>query len=227
LVYFCLASTIWATIATAQTTSCPPTNFDSLSDFDFDGFIEDRWYSIMQLPVVYQPLNQFYCVYAEYTKVTKKSWFCSIFRCEDPPTIKVFNSARRGSTSGRVSSINFEGTLTDADQSTSKAKVSFPLVPRPLRRGSNYWVVAAGKFNELPSVKNYTASDLTYDYAIITSGEPDTAGENGCYSSGGMWFFSKANILPEGALGDMEKIANDLGLSTDELRPVEQAGCEY
>jgi hypothetical protein len=161
--------------ATAQTT-CPPTNFDSLSDFDFDGFIEDRWYSILQLSVVYQPLNQFHCVYAEYTKVVKKSWFCQIFRCEDPPTIKVFNSARRGSTSGRVSSINFEGTVTDADQSTSKAKVSFPLVPRPLRRGSNYWVVAAGKFNDLPSVTNYTASDLTYDYAIITSGEPDTAG---------------------------------------------------
>lgn len=207
--------------------TCPPTNFDSLINFDFDSFIVDRWYSIQQLPVTFQPLSQFYCVYADYTKVTTKSWYCQIFQCEDPPSIKIFNSARSGSIYGSVGSITFGGTLTDSNTSTSKAKVTFPFIPIPLRSGSNYWVVAAGKFNNLASVTNSTPSHLKYDYAVITTGQPDTVGKNGCYSSGGMWMFSKVNILPDGALDDIKNIANDLGLSTDELRPVEQAGCEY
>ena len=132
--YIVYLSLVTATVTTADTAyvtvgetraeitiTCPPTNFDSLRNFDFDSFIVDRWYSIQQLPVTFQPLSQFYCVYADYTKVTTKSWYCQIFKCEDPPSIKIFNSARTGSINGNVGSITFGGTLTDSNTSTISA----------------------------------------------------------------------------------------------------------
>jgi hypothetical protein len=211
---------------TASAITCPPSGFDALPDLDFDGFIESRWFSIQQVPVIYQPSSQFYCVYADYTKTQGTSWFCRLFGCTDPPTIKVFNSAKRNSVTGRVTSIRFEGTLTDVANSPAKAKVVFPLVPRPLRRGSNNWIVAAGKYADLGITVAQPSTDM-YDYAIITAGSPDTDDEDGCYSNSGMWMFTRDAIPPAGTVEAINTVATSLGLSTTAWLSVEQDGCAY
>ena len=125
---YCCSILLLTTIVTSTAAqTCPPSNFDSMADFNFDGFIEDRWYSMKQLEVIYQPITQFYCVYADYEKISTKSLWCRVFGCTDPPSITVFNSARRQSVDGRVTSIKFEGTLTG--ESSSKAKVSPRFTP--------------------------------------------------------------------------------------------------
>jgi lipocalin len=216
------------TMAVQNTTAitCPPDGFDALQDLDFDGFIEARWFSIQQVPVFFQPRTQFYCVFADYTKITSKSFYCRIFGCTDPPTIKVFNSARRRSVSGRISSIRFEGTLTDPINSPAKAKVGFPFVPRKLRQGSNYWIVAAGKYLDLGIIDAPTSTDM-YDYAIITTGSPSAVGDDGCYSDGGMWMFTRDAVPPAGTADAMNDLAASLGLATTEWFPVQQDGCTY
>ena len=65
---------ILSSVVTGQT--CPPPGFDALQDFDLNGYIEKRWYSIKQIVVPYQPRTQFYCVYAQYAKRKYKSLYC-------------------------------------------------------------------------------------------------------------------------------------------------------
>lgn len=210
---------------------CPPVGFDALKEFDIEKFVDERWYSMMQLPVVYQPENQFYCVYADYAMDASKSLRCKLlgwaFGCDDPPAISVFNSARDRSPNGTAVSVNFRGTIPDAENDPAKAKISPKFVRSPILGGTNYWVVAVGTYNELEGLEAVAASEF-YQWAIITTAAPEVQGENGrCYSGGGMWFFSRDPAAPEGALAAIDGIATRLGLDTSVLKPVNQSGCDY
>ena len=215
-----------AMIGTLAQTTCPPTNFDALSEFNLDEYIAERWYSLKQIVVPYQPLSQFYCVYADYAKVTTKSYRCQIFRCTDKPTISVFNSARRRSVNGNVNKIRFQATVTDPSNNPAKALVIPSFIPSLFRRGSNYWVVAAGTWADLVGI-SVQPSGETYDWAIITTNQPTNKGTSGCYSNGGMWLFSRTTTPPPGAIDAIENVAQKLGLDTDKWLPVEHNGCTY
>ena len=196
---------------------CPPEGFDAVKEFDIERFIDERWYSLRQLPVFYQPDDQLNCVFADYALGR------SIF---GDPGISVFNSARDGSVSGRVVSIKFKATIPDAENNPAKANIGPRFLPSFLRRGTNYWVVAVGTYNELTGVD---AEDSPfYQWAIITAGAPSEDGENNrCFSSGGVWFFSREPTAPEGVPEAIEAIAIGLGLDTSVLKPVTQEGCDY
>ena len=212
-------------LTTAQ--QCPQAGFDAVKDFDIERFVGDRWYSIRQLPVVYQPEDQFNCVFAKYDLITRKSLRCTLFGCEDPPSISVFNSARDGSTTGEPVSVNFVATIPDAETNPAKAFVAPGFIPNFLRKSSNYWVVGVGTYNELPGLELEPESS-SYQYAIITTGEPNVQSDNSkCYSSGGMWFFSRIPVPPNGYLEAMEGLATNLGLDPAVLKPVNQTGCDY
>jgi lipocalin len=214
-------------IAATMAQQCPPPMFDALDSIDLDGFVDGRWYSIKQIVVPYQPKSQFYCVTAKYAKKTTPSIFCRIFGCKDRPTITVFNSARRRSVTGRVVSIRFEATITDPDNAPAKAQVVPTFFPSFLRSGSNYWIVAAGKWEDLVGV-NIPASGRTYDWAIITTGKPDSKGKEGCFSDGGMWLFSKVPNPEDEAVEAIELVATDeLGLDTSKWLRVKHDGCTY
>jgi len=45
---------------------CPPVGFDSLPNFDLTAYVSAPWYIQQQIPLVYQPVNQLYCVRAVY-----------------------------------------------------------------------------------------------------------------------------------------------------------------
>jgi apolipoprotein D and lipocalin family protein len=202
---------------------CPPANFDAVDSLDVEGFIEERWYSMKQIVVPYQPENQFYCVSALYTENKRrfKSVKCLIEGCDDPRQISVFNSARRGSTGGPQNRITFTGTLIEP----GKVFVGPGFLPRLIDVSSNYWVVAIGAFSDLGFPEEDTGK--TYDWAVITSGSPSDTGDNGCYSGGGMWLFSRKTDVSEAALDAIEQRAVSLGLDTSLMKAVEHDGCEY
>lgn len=84
----------------AQT--CPLTGFDALGpgEFELDKFLK-RWYSLAQKEVFFQPENQFFCVFAEYTANTKDKLFI------EDPKFDVFNSGRVGKVDGPQNTIKF------------------------------------------------------------------------------------------------------------------------
>jgi lipocalin len=210
---------------------CPPVGFDAKKNFNSTKYIGDRWYSLKELPVFYLPVSRLYCVFADYGVDTRKSPSCFLFGrvvgCRDPPAISIFNSARDQSTTGKVVSGNLKGTIPDAKNEPAKIYVGLQNQPNFLRRGTNYWVVAAGTYNELPGLATEADSPI-YQWAIITAGSPGQVGNNGrCYSRGGVWFFSREPTAPDGALAAIENIAIGLGLDTSSLKPVTQQGCTY
>jgi lipocalin len=220
-----LSVTLFYQCASAQ--QCPPEGFDAVQAFDIEKFVGERWYSIRQLPVIYQPENQFNCVFAQYDLVSRKSLRCLFSGCSNPPSISVFNSARDGSTTGRPVSVNFVATIPNAETEPAKAFVAPGFVPNFLRRSTNYWVAAVGTYNELPGLEAEPASSV-YQFALITSGEAGVLSKNSkCYSSGGMWFFSRLPVPPNGFIEAMEGIATNLGLDPAVLKPVNQTGCNY
>lgn len=204
---------------------CPPVAYDAVKELDLDRFVDERWYSLKQLPVVFQPEKQFNCVFADYSKNTRKSIGCLIAGCDDPVSINVYNSARDGSTSGRIVSINFKATIPDPINEPAKANIGARLQPNFTRRGTNYWVVAVGNFNDLPGLAAEPDSEF-YQYAIITAGPPKSEGANGkCFSSNGMWLFSRSISPPDGTLAALDNIAAGLGIDVDAMRIVNQLNC--
>lgn len=175
-----------------------------------------------QVPIVFQPANELYCVRAEYVPLDAANPLGGVL---------VKNYANRGKvngppvgTSGAAggSSIpgRFIGVVPDPSV-PSKLSVGFALGQSntPVM-GAPYWVVAVGP---------------QYEWAIITGGAPNTPGTNGCTTSGpmgstlgnsGFWFFSRKPVDPVGTAA-MEAEATRLGLDTSVLLNVEQQGCTY
>lgn len=209
---------------------CPPSGYDAVDALDLTKFTGDRWYSIRQLPVTFQPESQFNCVFAQYSILeTPYTTRCRIFGCTDPASVTVFNSARDGSTTGRPVSINFRATIPDVEVEPAKANVGPRFIPNFLRGSdTNYWVVAVGTYLQLLPNSTEPVSEQ-YEWAIITTGPPETVGEDPtkCVSRGGMWFFSRRPVPPEGYVEALTTIATDLGLDTSVLLPVNHDGCDY
>lgn len=215
----------------AQEQQCPPLNFDAVSTLDLNKFTGTRWYSIKQLPVPYQPIEQFNCVFAQYDLITDDvSLRCRITGCTDIPSINVFNSARDDSTTGRPVSIKFKATIPDIMNEPGKANIGLRRIPNFLRQNTNYWVVAIGQYNDLDGLEDVDDNETQYEWAIITAGAPKRTSEiddTKCYSSGGMWFFARTPNPPIGYEDALDDIATNLGLDISVLQPVNQTGCDY
>jgi lipocalin len=207
---------------------CPKSGFDSVPELDLTKFVGDRWYSIRQLPVSFQPTDQFNCVYAQYSILSSAYTLrCRVFGCTDPTSISVFNSARVGSTTGRPVSVKFRATIPDIINNPSKANVGPRFIPNFVRGSrTNYWVVAVGTYNELPGLESEPDASF-YQWAIITTGVPTSGSDNKCYTSSGMWFFSREPIPPTGYETAVTDIATNLGLDATVLQPVNHSGCDY
>jgi hypothetical protein len=158
--------------------------FRTLNDFDFDFlYISASWYIFMkQIPVVYQPLDDFYCVRADYVKDTSRCFFCGT-----TPKVKVYNQARSGSQTGPVVGTPYQAGQASSDRNRFRAfqkdatnhpaKLTVGVGAQFIRR-SNYWVVTAGTYE---NALNGTAIPTTsnYDWAIVSAGSPEKETENG------------------------------------------------
>ena len=205
--------------------ACPVDGLDAKEDLDLESFVSARWYSIKQKEVVYQPANEFYCVYAEYAIDT--SSFCLF--CFDTPRISVFNRSQRDSVNGEVNSINFRAIIPRPSENAGKAFVAPKFVPQviPLLFGlTNYWVIEAGSDSDILAGNDLTGT--VYDWAIITAGAPDQVGANDkCFSGGGQWIFHRNAQPASNVIDAIEAKADLLGLDVTQWLPVQQADCTY
>lgn len=206
-----------AVVVLGQGETCPPPGFDSAPDFNVTEYIAERWYIQKQIPVVYQPVDQLFCVTAIYEQKDPNDLSEGIF---------VYNYQNEGGVNGKAISTReddgglFSGPLTaivDDPSDPSKLKVGLTGVTgRPVFPGP-YWVVAF---------------DPDYQWAIVVGGPPTETLENGCGYDGngtngnGFWLFSRKQVDPEGT-AIMEAKAEELGLDTSVLIDVPQEGCLY
>ena len=204
--------------------ACPLEGLDAKKDLDFGSFISARWYSIKQKEVFYQPVEEFYCVYAEYA--VDMSTFCLL--CFDAPRITVFNRSQRDSVSGAVNSVDFRAVVPRSDE-PGKAFVGPNFIPQSfatLFGSTNYWVIDAGTDSAILKGEDSTGTD--YDWAIITAGAPDQVGANGkCFAGGGQWIFHRDPEPSSNVVSKIEERADSLGLDVTQWLPVQQSGCSY
>jgi lipocalin len=172
----------------------------------------------------YTPLDQNYCVSAQYKiKDSRSFWGYQI---------DVFNFAQNeaGQTSGGNLCANYN------EEMPSQLNVAPCFIPQFW--SGPYWVVA---YNE------------TAGYALVSGGQPDEVvpGETGCGGSGddgsdvstsssssaccrtgtgingsGLWIFSRSRVRDEPLISTVRKIARDAGFATSVLFDVNQTSCE-
>ncbi|KAI7836634.1 hypothetical protein COHA_009519 [Chlorella ohadii] len=215
---------------------CPPPGFDALQSFDVNQYIAQRWYVQKQEPLVYQPEDRLFCVFAEYKPLE-----------EDPlDGLLVNNYANEGGINGPVvgtSQVNggpwTTATIPDKRR-PSKLRVGIALGGSEsspgirLGRGGDYWVVAAGQ-SEGPANR----SGSLYDWAIVTGGSPDRRSNGACAAGSssdlvrslqtndvGLWLFTRKPVDPTNTQLMMSKLA-ELGLDPSGLVDVPQQGCAY
>jgi len=208
--------------------NCPPAGFDALNPFDIDSYISRLWYPIKAAPVIYAQ-GQSYCSVVQYTKDES----CS-FLCGDNPRIEVRNRGRRGGVDGPVNDGGvIRAFVPDNENNPAKLKVA------GLQRfawWTNYWVVAAGTYEEAvssPALQPQPTS-TDYEWVIIAGATPFRETENGKCMPGygvldtrGLWMFGRDPILPDGVEAAVEKLADSMGLDTTEWVSVIHEGCEY
>ena len=189
--------------------SQPPCKIvQSLEDnqFDFDMYISRKWYSHQQIPTPFNPLENFYCITAEYSSLDPSNPIDSQ-RLANGYKVKVFNTGT-----------NVEGILFTSDDpfradgkptpdplcagSLADGKISeitvnncpFPAASRP----SNYWVVAY---------------DEDEGMALIAGGQTNVTTDNGLckYANPftGVWIFSRSPERNETMIQKYRNIAMD------------------
>lgn len=217
--------------------NCPPPGFDALQTFDIDSYISDSWYAVKQIPLSYQPIEDFFCVRADYIRDTSRCLFCL-----NSVKVQVYNQARNGSVNGTIGGTPYSITDPPAkglfrafqrrpDSEPAKLTVGF-LSNFALR--ANYWVVAAGTYEDAISRTGPIPTSTQYDWAIISGGLADKETENGkCIPNPGvtdflgMWMFARDGVPPAGVIDGIEEIASIMGLDTTKWLPVVQEGCIF
>eukprot|EP00963_Diacronema_lutheri_P010460 scaffold1053_cov332-Pavlova_lutheri.AAC.14 len=197
--------------------ACPPQGYDSVSPFDLDKYVGDPWYVLQQLPISYQPLEELFCVRAQYTQTEARGIFK---RRRGDAQVSVLNSASRDGVEGEAFTAELLAIVPDIED-PSKLAVGPTFLPSILY--GPYWVVAAGP-----------EDTERYEWAIVTGGPPTVETADGCttgtgVNDSGFWLFSRT-ALPsnrEELVSELRGIAEGLGLDTSVLVNVPQEGCTY
>jgi len=176
-------------------------------DFSLQSFAAKRWYIQQQMPVLYLPASQDYCVYAEYQILSKPTL--------TGYTVKVHNYAQ-----------DENGKAHDSG-SFICAKVSDAANPAKLEVGPCF----------LPPVQGITSGPywvLAYDeaegYALVSGGQPTIGGKDGCrtgsgVNGAGLWIFTRARLRNEALVQKVRGIASGKGFDLGVLKDVDQTKC--
>eukprot|EP00939_MAST-03C_sp_MAST-3C-sp1_P002318 g2318.t1 len=182
---------------------------DTQSDFDLEAYMSKRWYIQQQMPVSYLPASQNYCVYAEYKKFEKKSFFGY--------TVQVHNYAEE--KDGTVhDSKKIICAKVDSDYDTD-AKLRVGLCSLPRISGVTtgpYWIVAY---------------DEAKGYALVSGGQPTIKTSDGLCTTGsgvnnaGLWIFTRVQERDDDLVSEVRAIALAKGFDLSVLRDVDQTDC--
>jgi lipocalin len=223
------SSPVVVTTTDAQTPTnhtCPPPNFSSKQNFNPATYFKGRWYSLIQLPVAYQPEEIFYCTTADYQLLTTPE--CQVSGCDDK-YVDIINRSKRGSINGNSSSINLRGLVPDKN-APSKAVVGFPTAP-PSTYGP-YWVIEAGTYADLLADKQEFTGD-NYEWVLISGAEPEFATDKGCLpgfgptNTNGLWILSREPVVSKKIFKKALRLAKSKGFDVTAMKPVAQEGCVY
>lgn len=184
---------------------CPPTNFSSIDNFDLDTFISARWYIQQQQPVSYLPKTENYCVYAEYAKKDRKSFWGY--------DISVHNHAEDVATPHKVHDSGSFICAKIIDAKTGKLEVAPCFLPT--FASGPYWVLAY---------------EEEQGYALISGGPPKVAAQGGCrtgtgVNGSGLWIFTRKQKKDPALIEHVREIAKQKGFDLSVLNDVDQSHC--
>merc|ERR1712038_425698 len=179
----------------------------TVSDFDIDVYASKPWYIHQQAVTKYSPIDENYCVKAQYTvreNPTRLGY-----------TVDVMNEAKNefGAKSG--------GGLCayQTDEDPSKLAVSPCWLPKFF--AGPYWIVAY---------------DEDEGYALISGGQPFIRADPddvdvGCRTgtgtnNSGLWIFSRDQTRDDALVEKVRMIAKDAGFDLSVLSDVDQTDCD-
>jgi len=176
----------------------------TVEPFDIDMYASAPWYVQQLAEISYQPIENNYCVKAEYT-------------IRDEPTfwgysVNVNNQAQ--DENGQ----EFGGGLCayQSDDTPSKLAVAPCFLPKVF--AGPYWIVA---YNE------------TEGYALISGGQPTIQSANStlCTSgtginNSGLWIFTRTQQRDQALVDKVRDIAEDAGFDLSVLNDVDQTLCD-
>jgi len=198
-----------ALVVTAASATCPPDGFSSIQNFDIDKYIANRWYIQQQMETSYLPKAHNWCVYAEYSRLAKKSFWGY--------DVQVHNHAEEKDGTVHDSDKDVKGGGINAqiiDAKTGKLKVAPWFLPTFL--AGPYWVI------------DY---DEEEGYAIISGGAPTKDGNDGKCRTGtgtnnaGFWIFTRAQQRNQQLVTKARGIAESKGFDLSVLNDVDHSNC--
>jgi lipocalin len=191
--------------------ACPPEDFSSIKDFDIDGYISKRWYIQQMMETSYLPKSHNWCVYAEYQRRPKKSFWGY--------DVNVHNHAEEVDGTIHDSNIDVKGGGIMAkivDEKTGKLSVAPGFLPTFL--SGPYWVI---DYNEAEG------------YSLISGGAPKLDGEGGLCKTGsgvndaGLWIFTRAQKTDDKLVAKVREIAKNKGFDLSVLNQVDHSNCTH
>jgi lipocalin len=202
-----LRFTALATLLLASTSTHAQDNGEcatvtTVENFDIDTYAAAPWYVHQQAETSYSPIDQNFCVKAEYTvKDTNRLFGYSV---------DVFNQAETEDGSKKKGNL----CAYQTDEALSKLAVAPCWLPKFF--AGPYWVVA---YNE------------TEGYALISGGQPTEPVDGGLCRSGtgtnnsGLWIFSRSQNRDEELVSKVRGIAEAAGFDLSVLNNVDQTSC--
>ncbi|KAL7568593.1 hypothetical protein ACA910_022696 [Epithemia clementina (nom. ined.)] len=173
-------------------------------NFDLEAYISAPWYVQEQAVVDYLPLENFYCVRAQYEKVG--GWLGRTFWGY---TVEVSNIAQN------IAGTPFGGDLCAFQENKDEEPAKLAVAPcfLPTWFASDYWVVAY--------------EDGDNGYALVSGGQPTVDTGNGCITGddikkAGLWVFTRAKDRSDDLVQKVREIAVEKGFDVSVLKEVVQ-----
>eukprot|EP00940_MAST-03C_sp_MAST-3C-sp2_P002953 g2953.t1 len=189
--------------------ACKPV--DTPANFDLDAYMSKRWYIQQQMAVSYLPESQNYCVYAEYEKLKKKSFWGY--------TVQVHNYAQEKDGTVHDSKSIICAKVDSNYDTDAKLRVGLCALPRVSGVTTGpYWIVAY---------------DEAKGYALVSGGQPTKPSGNGTCKTGsgvnnsGLWIFTRAQKRDESLVNEVRAIAAAKGFDLSVLNDVDQSNCNF
>lgn len=185
---------------------CKPV--DTQDDFDLDAYISKRWYIQQQMPTKYLPKEQNFCVYAEYTKMEKNSFWGY--------SVQVHNYAQEADGTKHDSKKIICAAVDTAYNTDARLQVGLCKLPRwkGVTTGP-YWVVSY---------------DEAKGYALVSGGQPTVQTSEGCktgsgVNNAGLWIFTRKQERDQSLVDEVRAIAESKGFDLSVLNDVDQTNC--
>jgi lipocalin len=193
-------------LAAATADTCAPVMTQPA--FDLRAYASKRWYIQQQMATSYLPASQNFCVYADYTLLSKPNFWGF--------SVQVHNYAQEKDGTAHDSGNSICARVTNSSD-PAKLEVGPCFLPRVSGFTTGpYWVLA------------YSEED---GYALISGGQPNIKGSGGCrtgsgVNGAGLWVFTRQRQRDERLVQKVRGLAEAQGFDLSVLADVDQTGCD-